>query len=219
MPQARRVKSTARAVGRRTKECMAEFDMRDSPLLLLLTISRLMDQFTVVLRGESFTLYRDQIDFDAPNYFTALFTSDFVEAQSRRVELSRSPELFRLIVNYLSGYEILPLDVPPSLGMSQEAALRSLLVDAVFYGLDNLAARLRAKELQSPLQRVRPELELLGLAPIKVDLDDLVAGRLSPRVVIDERGLLLERDGSSLSPILVVAHDIPVMLVAAFGSC
>ncbi|KAH7100442.1 hypothetical protein BKA62DRAFT_706306 [Auriculariales sp. MPI-PUGE-AT-0066] len=30
-------------------------------------------------RGETFTLFQDQIEFDAPNYFSMMFLGDFAE--------------------------------------------------------------------------------------------------------------------------------------------
>ncbi|CAE6499338.1 unnamed protein product [Rhizoctonia solani] len=96
-------------------------------------------KYTVVLRGQEFVLTKSQIEFDSPNYFTACFLGDFQEAQTKRLELSRNPDLFKLIVEYLCGYEILPLDdksVPSS--MPLEAGLRNLRADALFYQLKGL---------------------------------------------------------------------------------
>ncbi|KDN34346.1 hypothetical protein RSAG8_12577, partial [Rhizoctonia solani AG-8 WAC10335] len=96
-------------------------------------------KYTVVLRGQEFVLTKSQIEFDSPNYFTACFLGDFREAQTKRLELSRNPDCFKLIVEYLCGYEILPLDdqaIPSH--MSADSALRNLRVDALFYQLDAL---------------------------------------------------------------------------------
>ncbi|KZV82397.1 hypothetical protein EXIGLDRAFT_592112, partial [Exidia glandulosa HHB12029] len=98
-----------------------------------------LDKYTVILRGESFELYRDQIEFDAPNYFSSLFLGDFAEAQTHSVELSRNPQLFRLILEHMSGYTILPLSldaIPPL--MTLNTARENLLRDAQFYGLQGL---------------------------------------------------------------------------------
>ncbi|KAF8592808.1 hypothetical protein BDV93DRAFT_567380, partial [Ceratobasidium sp. AG-I] len=65
--------------------------------------------FTVVVRDQRFVLSRSQIDFDAPNYFTMCFLGDFTESQLRQVELSRDPHLFKIIVDYLCGYTVLPI--------------------------------------------------------------------------------------------------------------
>ncbi|CEL61160.1 hypothetical protein RSOLAG1IB_09802 [Rhizoctonia solani AG-1 IB] len=96
-------------------------------------------KYTVVLRGQEFLLTKSQIDFDSPNYFSTCFLGDFREAETRRLELSRNPDLFRLIVEYLCGYEILPLNeksLPPF--MSLETGIQNLRADALFYQLDGL---------------------------------------------------------------------------------
>ncbi|KZV82404.1 hypothetical protein EXIGLDRAFT_754983 [Exidia glandulosa HHB12029] len=94
----------------------------------------MLDKYAVILRGERFTLYRDQIEFDAPNYFTSIFLGDFAESQTRSVELSRSPNLFRIIVNYLSGYTVLPLTAAVIPGdMTFDMARANLLRDAEFF--------------------------------------------------------------------------------------
>ncbi|KZV86369.1 hypothetical protein EXIGLDRAFT_226377 [Exidia glandulosa HHB12029] len=117
--------------------------------------TREIDHCTVVLRGETFTLYRDQIEFDAPNYFTALFLD---APREPTVALSRSPELFRIIVDYLSGYNVLPLAtemVPPT--MTRETALANLLNDAEYYQLGGLVRLLRPapSSLIAPLETYR----------------------------------------------------------------
>ncbi|KAG8752283.1 hypothetical protein FRC12_012042 [Ceratobasidium sp. 428] len=97
------------------------------------------DNYTVEMRGEKFLLTRDQVEFDSPNYFTSCFLGEFTEAQTRTLTLSRDPELFKIILNYLSGYDVLPLHelmIPKQ--MNSNAALRNLLADAQFYQLDGL---------------------------------------------------------------------------------
>ncbi|KAG8687847.1 hypothetical protein FRC09_013250, partial [Ceratobasidium sp. 395] len=61
------------------------------------------------MRGETFVLTRDQIEFDSPNFFTSCFLGEFTESRTRTLTLSRDPELFRIILDHLSGYEVLPL--------------------------------------------------------------------------------------------------------------
>ncbi|CUA76216.1 hypothetical protein RSOLAG22IIIB_06143 [Rhizoctonia solani] len=96
-------------------------------------------KYTVVLRGQEFILTKSQIEFDSPNYFTACFLGDFHEAQTKRLELSRSPDLFKLIIEHLCGYEILPLDNKANAShMSADSVLRNLRADALFYQLDGL---------------------------------------------------------------------------------
>ncbi|CAE6437762.1 unnamed protein product [Rhizoctonia solani] len=96
--------------------------------------------YKLTLRDTTFTLDRSQIEFDSPNYFTSCFLGSFLESHAREIRLSRDPALFSIIVNYLSGYAILPIQ--PPVGMSEQAALENLLRDALFYGLDELAAML-----------------------------------------------------------------------------
>ncbi|EUC56779.1 BTB domain protein, putative [Rhizoctonia solani AG-3 Rhs1AP] len=95
--------------------------------------------YTVTVRGKDFLLTKSQIEFDGPNYFTTCFLGDFKEAQSHHLKLSRDPDLFFIISDYLCGYEVLPLSdqVIPA-RMSPEIALENLKTDAEFYQLDGL---------------------------------------------------------------------------------
>ncbi|KAG8687846.1 hypothetical protein FRC09_013249 [Ceratobasidium sp. 395] len=104
------------------------------------------DKYTVEMRGEKFLLTRDQVEFDSPNYFTSCFLGEFTEAQTRTLTLSRDPELFKIILDYLSGYDVLPLHelmIPKR--MNFNAALRNLLADAQFYQLDGLVDQIDQK--------------------------------------------------------------------------
>lgn len=98
---------------------------------------RAMDQkYTVIVRDEEFTLRKSQIDFDAPNYFTAIFLGDFSEGGTTTTTVDRNPDLFAIIVEYLSGYHILPLAskaLPRT--MDSKTAMLNLIEDAAFYGL------------------------------------------------------------------------------------
>ncbi|KAF8601067.1 hypothetical protein BDV93DRAFT_524964 [Ceratobasidium sp. AG-I] len=108
-------------------------------------MASLAQNFTVILREQRFVLSRSQIDFDAPNYFTMCFLGEFAESVSREVELSRDPHLFKIIVDYLCGYTVLPIRqdaLPPT--MSPEVALANLRVDAAFYQLEGLLAAINA---------------------------------------------------------------------------
>ncbi|KAG9124428.1 hypothetical protein FRC07_011670 [Ceratobasidium sp. 392] len=112
------------------------------------------ETYTIVMRGENFLLTRDQIEFDSPNYFTSCFLSEFTEAQTRNLTLSRDPDLFRIMIDHLSGYDVLPLhdSVIPK-RMNSDAALRNLLADAQFYQLDSLIDqinRLGSREADQP---------------------------------------------------------------------
>ncbi|KAG8736577.1 hypothetical protein FRC10_009150 [Ceratobasidium sp. 414] len=92
----------------------------------------------VVIQGETFLLSRDQIEFDSPNFFTEYFLDDTC-AHKHSIKLSRNPHLFALIVEYLSGYAILPISgTALAAQMDQENALKNLRVDAEFYNLQGL---------------------------------------------------------------------------------
>ncbi|KAH7335796.1 hypothetical protein B0J17DRAFT_667850 [Rhizoctonia solani] len=94
---------------------------------------------TICLQGHEVTLRKSQIDFDSPNYFTACFLGDFHEAETRRIELDRDPDLFRIVISYLNGYVVLPLNersLPG--GASLRPTLLNLRADAQFYQLDGL---------------------------------------------------------------------------------
>ena len=101
------------------------------------------DEYTVILRGQRFTLTRDQIEADSPNYFTNCFLGEFNESQTREIRLGRHPALFTLILEHLSGYDILPLgDAVVIPGMDKERIINHLLSDASSYALDGLRARI-----------------------------------------------------------------------------
>ncbi|KAF8671833.1 hypothetical protein RHS04_08119 [Rhizoctonia solani] len=95
--------------------------------------------YTVTVRGTDILLTKSQIEYDSPNYFTTCFLGDFKESQTRHIKLSRDPDLFLIISDYLCGYKVLPLNdrvIPKR--MSPELALENLRADAEFYQLDNL---------------------------------------------------------------------------------
>ncbi|CAE6403083.1 unnamed protein product [Rhizoctonia solani] len=96
-------------------------------------------EYTVIVRGRYFLLNKSQIVFDSPNFFTSCFLGDFSEAQSRTLKISRDPDLFQIVVNYLCGYTVLPLrdDFVPAF-MTPSTALANLRIDAMFYQLDGL---------------------------------------------------------------------------------
>ncbi|ORY53984.1 hypothetical protein BCR35DRAFT_246789, partial [Leucosporidium creatinivorum] len=102
------------------------------------------EQYSVITRGVNFHLSRSQIEYDSPNYFTwAFLEHDFAEAASKVIYLDRNPQLFALIVEHLSGYEILPLAsrAIPDI-MTPLVALDNLRIDAEYFGLSKLSARL-----------------------------------------------------------------------------
>lgn len=111
------------------------------------------EAYTVHINNEVFTLTKDQVEFDSPNYFTSCFLGDFAESQSHVLYLSRDPDLFRIIIEYLSGYEVLPLNnsvIPRR--MNRESVLRNLRVDADFYLLDGLVAQITNAQSAQPAQ-------------------------------------------------------------------
>ncbi|KAH9816420.1 hypothetical protein DFH28DRAFT_891156 [Melampsora americana] len=119
--------------------------------------------YTVIVRGKPFILTRDQIQFDSPNLFTIAFLDDvYSENVSGRLRLdSRSPDLFEIILEYLSGYPILPVHEPAK-----------LLADAKYYGLDRL------RDLLS-LPTVGPSLSSRHAIRRVVRLEDVVTGRVN----------------------------------------
>ena len=106
-------------------------------------------EYNVVVRGERFILFDEQLNFDAPNYFTELFGT---QGSTRETFLCRDPKLFQIIEGYLSGYEIFPLpdSAIPSY-MSRETISKNLLVDARFYRLSRLVDKLDSANSPQPL--------------------------------------------------------------------
>jgi len=106
-------------------------------------------EYNVVVRGERFILSDEQLNFDAPNYFTELFGT---QGGTRETFLYRDPKLFQIIEGYLSGYEIFPLpdSAIPSY-MSRETISKNLLVDARFYRLSRLVDKLDPANLPQSL--------------------------------------------------------------------
>ena len=169
------------------------------------------DTYNVIVRGERFQLSRNQIDFDAPNFFSAYFSSGFVESAKRTLTLDHNPALFALIIEYLSGYPILPLSAesaPPL--MSLAMARRCLLADAQFYGLQKLSTLLTTSTLNL-------ETRWMGYATQTIDLRDLVRHTLPT-------GIIQQPDGSVVSPqtglsIVAFAHNVAVTYVHSCDAC
>jgi hypothetical protein len=104
-------------------------------------------RYTVVARDVSFTLSKAQISLDSPNSFTAAFLGEFSEAESHSVNIDTDPGLFKIIVDYLSGYDILPLDAKAlPHRMTMVRATRYLAKDADYLGLNGLQALLLSSE-------------------------------------------------------------------------
>ncbi|TFK84491.1 hypothetical protein K466DRAFT_496484 [Polyporus arcularius HHB13444] len=156
--------------------------------------------YTVVLRGEAFQLSHSQIYFDSPNYLTTCFSSGFAESRNRTLRLDRSPALFAIIVDYLSGYTVLPISpraIPPT--MTEATALDNLLADARFYDLQGL------QDLIFSTKRCVGDLTWMGLANETVSLRDVLAHELPHGVVERDDGSVVSTDGL---PVLVSARDM-----------
>lgn len=112
-----------------------------------------IDNFTIIVRDKTFTLTKDQLEFDSPNYFTTYFLGEFKEGQDgkKSVVFNRHPALFELVVEYLTGYDIFPVPDHYIGSMTQGTLLKNLLKDALFYGLDGLCKQIQEQmgKLQS----------------------------------------------------------------------
>ncbi|OBZ74469.1 hypothetical protein A0H81_05114 [Grifola frondosa] len=156
------------------------------------------------MRDEVFHLSHDQISSDAPNYFTSCFLGGFVESEKRTLTLDRNPALFALIVDYLSGYTILPLSIralPHT--MDVPVALRNLLQDAQFFGLRGLCDLLTLP---------KPDFHLVvaGFANEVVALQDVLRKSLPEGVVLDDGALV---SAHTKLPVLIFAQDVILRIV------
>ncbi|CAE6419961.1 unnamed protein product [Rhizoctonia solani] len=105
-------------------------------------------EYTIVVMDRSFKLSRSQIEFDSPNFFTSYFNAPG-QITPRKLELSRDPYLFLIILRYLNGYRLLPLHptlVPPYCTL--DSTLADLRADAQFYQLSGLSALLASQNLE-----------------------------------------------------------------------
>jgi hypothetical protein len=97
------------------------------------------DTYTILLRGQSFPLSASQIAYDSPSFFTTAFDSGgFVESATRVVHSDRRPEVFAIILEYLSGYEVLPVKLA---GRTARESARMLRLDADYFGLEGLVKK------------------------------------------------------------------------------
>lgn len=163
-------------------------------------------RYTVVVRDEEFTLRKSQIEFDGPNYFTAFFCGEFKEAgDGSTLFLDRNPELFAVIVEYMSGYTVLPLAAKalPRV-MDERLALQCLADDAAFYGL----ARLHA--LLTKPRTPRFDLTWAGFSGRALTFQDLLSLELPPGVNYTTSGLCSFDETSSGKPVVIYARDIPL---------
>lgn len=106
--------------------------------------------------GVPFSLSKDIIRTDSPNFFTAAFLGKFQESDSKQIVVDRNPHIFELIVEYLRGYDILPLsqDACPA-KMTPAQATSNLYKDAQFYGLAGLMEQLSFRPPRQKWPRVK----------------------------------------------------------------
>ncbi|KAI0691732.1 hypothetical protein C8Q76DRAFT_258214 [Earliella scabrosa] len=161
--------------------------------------------YTIIVRGVVFELSYSQISYDSPNYFTTCFTSGFSEAQERTVRLDRHPALFAIIVDYLSGYPILPLStraIPSS--MDTSTVLRYLLADADFYELQGLTHL-----LSTPIPKM--DIRWAGFSNKVLALEDVLKGKLPEDVLKTDKGALIVKD--TRLDVLVHARNLVVKII------
>jgi hypothetical protein len=131
--------------------------------------------YTVICRGvERFVLSRSQISFDSPNHFTDAFLGEFAEATTRAMYLDIHPKLFEIIVDYLSGEDVLPLQreaLPRT--MCMEKATHSLARHADYLDLNGLATLLKQRTTLA-VPNICMSIARYS-TKIVVDLDDLLA--------------------------------------------
>jgi hypothetical protein len=97
--------------------------------------------FTVIVRGQVFSMSRMQILAQPFSFFEKAFFGGFQEAQTRILRLDRHPAIFPVILDYLSGYEVSPLaeEEWKGTGLDKAKFLRYLEADSEYYSLDALA--------------------------------------------------------------------------------
>lgn len=180
-------------------------------------------KYTIYVRDEEFTLRKSQIDFDAPNFFTAYFFGGFNEGATGRTTLhvDRNPELFAVLVEYMSGYSIdaiLPF-TPPSSSAATSARVfprtmdtrRALAEDAAFFGLSKLHTMLTAPRQPSM------DLAWAGLSARVVCFEDVLRGNLPENVSYTTSGLC-SFDCGAVRPVIIFARNIAIKYVPSSSS-
>ncbi|KAH8913938.1 hypothetical protein BT69DRAFT_1343827 [Atractiella rhizophila] len=100
--------------------------------------------FQIFVRETEFTLSKTQIMFDSPNFFTRAFFGEFEEANSHSIRIDVHPQLFKIVIDYLSGYDVFPIsDTAVPSTMSKDTVLKNLLKDAAFLDLDHFTQLLQ----------------------------------------------------------------------------
>ncbi|KAM0753679.1 hypothetical protein T439DRAFT_377839 [Meredithblackwellia eburnea MCA 4105] len=185
-----------------------------------ITLDALGVTFRVFARTTPFDLTLSQIETDSPNFFTACFTHtpptspSFSEASSRILRTDRHPKLFAILVEYLSGYDVLPLrkESLPAL-WDVEMGMRNLLRDADYFGLEGLKVMLLDGLEKDPEREMRRFLRTERVIPYsevlegKLMLDlkkaeaDFTYDRLKQGL---RQGVLTEvkEEGSGLAPLV-----------------
>jgi hypothetical protein len=166
-------------------------------------LGSMTDTYTVVARGVSFTLSKAQISFDSPNFFTAAFLGGFSEAESRSVSIDTHPELFEIIVDYLSGYDVFPLseDALPR-RMDLTRATRYLAKDADYLGLSKLQALLSTRSVPAHF------LEWAQVSSINMTLEDLLDHPLPADVLLSSTGLQEVRKERPMLSLVIHARNL-----------
>jgi hypothetical protein len=132
------------------------------------------NKFTVLVGEVEFRLSLAQIQYDSPNAFTQHFRSSIedpgIATNQPPLELDMDPELFAIILQYLRGYDVLPLAptaVPRILSLN--AAKKGLLRDANVLGLSGLRSI-----LQESIKSTTKFLNWWGLGSEVTDLVDFL---------------------------------------------
>ncbi|KAG0365672.1 hypothetical protein BC939DRAFT_503136 [Gamsiella multidivaricata] len=100
-----------------------------------LTTSDPRSFYTIVVSGENFPLTMSAIQYDAPNFFSEIFTNpNRDESTTKMMYINRNPDVFRDIVKHMQGYYVAARD---------EVHLENLMMDAHFYKLNRLIENLR----------------------------------------------------------------------------
>jgi hypothetical protein len=131
--------------------------------------------YTLVVSGERITLTKDQLLSDPDNYFFTYFFGDFSESQNNPTEIiiEKEPALFKLIQAHLRGYTVLPIPegfVPAY--MTRDTMVQNLLVEAEYYGLEELVGRITEyleKQTKVDERRLLRRNYKLGVSNITID--------------------------------------------------
>lgn len=76
--------------------CFVRIDKMDEDAQQSAAKIRRQPVYTVRIREQTFRLSESQIHFDTPNYFSLAFSDDWIEGETREIDiLDRNPELFR----------------------------------------------------------------------------------------------------------------------------